>query len=43
MSLRTTIPETYVNMLRLKIGDKLDWDHEIVGGEVVIKIRKAKK
>lgn len=42
VSLRTTIPETYVNMLRLKAGDKLTWDHEITDGEIIIKIRKAK-
>jgi hypothetical protein len=42
-SLRTTIPETYVNMLRLKLVDKLSWDHEIVNNEIIVKIRKAKK
>lgn len=43
VSLRTTIPETYVNMLRLKVGDKLSWDHDIIDGDIIIKIRKAKK
>lgn len=43
ISLKTTVPEGYVTMLRLKPGDKLDWDHQIVDGEVILKIRKAKK
>jgi hypothetical protein len=42
-SLRTTVPDTYVTMLDLKAGDKIDWTHEIVNNEVIIKIRKAKK
>ncbi|MGI0019074.1 MAG: hypothetical protein ACREAY_01240 [Nitrososphaera sp.] len=43
ISLKTTIPESYAIMLKVKPGDKLDWDHEIINGEVIIKIRKAKK
>ena len=43
ISLRTTIPEGYATMLSLKQGDKLDWTHEIVNNEVIIKIRKAEK
>ena len=41
-SLRTTIPETYVNLLRLKAGSELSWDHEIADGEVIIRIRRTK-
>lgn len=42
-SLRTTVPDTYVEMLKLKDGDKLDWTHEIINNEVIIRIRKAKE
>ena len=40
-SLRATIPEAYVQLLRLKDGDELEWDHENVNGEIVVNVRKA--
>ena len=42
ISLRTTVPDMFVNLLNLKEGDRLDWSHEIVNNEVIIKVRKAK-
>lgn len=37
--MRTTIPEAYVQLLKLKESDQLDWDHEIVDGEIVLKVK----
>ena len=31
-SLRTTIPEAYVQLLKPKEKDRLEWEHEIVKG-----------
>jgi bifunctional DNA-binding transcriptional regulator/antitoxin component of YhaV-PrlF toxin-antitoxin module len=43
VSLRTTIPEAYVQLLKLKEGDQLEWDHDIVNGEIILKVKKVKK
>jgi hypothetical protein len=40
-SLKTTIPEMYATLLKLKPGDSLEWDHEITNNEVTIRIKKA--
>lgn len=42
-SLRATIPEGIVAFLDIKQGDVLDWRMDIVNGERVVVIRKAKK
>lgn len=41
-SLRTTIPETYVKVLKLSESDYLEWDNEIVDGQFVVTVKKAK-
>ena len=43
ISLKTTIPETYVNLLKLQPKDRLVWDHEIVDGQIVIRLQKKPK
>lgn len=42
-SLKTTLPEFYVDLLEIRPGDKLQWTHKQEGGEYVIHIRKARK
>ena len=42
-SLRATIPEGIVAFLELEKGDRLEWKMDIVNGERVVLVRKAKK
>jgi antitoxin component of MazEF toxin-antitoxin module len=42
-SLRTTIPEAVVQALKLTDNDFLDWNIEAVGGDLVVRIRKASR
>jgi bifunctional DNA-binding transcriptional regulator/antitoxin component of YhaV-PrlF toxin-antitoxin module len=42
-SLRTTIPKSIVKHYKLNEGDKLEWDFEVVEGELVIIIRPGKE
>lgn len=41
-SLRATVPEGIVAFLDLKAGEKLEWKMEIVDGERVVMVRKAR-
>jgi len=43
VSLKSTIPEMYVNLLNLKPGDKLIWEHDIVNNEIILRVRKKPK
>ena len=42
-SVRTVIPQAYVQLLELKNGDELDWSHLIdrQTGEITLKLKKA--
>ena len=43
-SLKTTLPEFYVDLLEIRPGDKLQWTHkQTPSGDYVIEIRKAKR
>lgn len=42
-SLRATIPEGIVAFLDLKAGNKLEWKMEIIAGERVTIVHKAKR
>jgi len=41
-SLRTVIPMSIIKQWKLKEGDKIDWEWEILKGEIVLVIKKAK-
>jgi bifunctional DNA-binding transcriptional regulator/antitoxin component of YhaV-PrlF toxin-antitoxin module len=42
-SLRTTIPKSIVNHWGLKEGDILEWNWEVQGGEMVLKVTRSKQ
>ena len=42
-SLRTTIPMSIVKQWKMKDGDKIDWEWEVLKGEMVLVIKKLKK
>jgi antitoxin component of MazEF toxin-antitoxin module len=42
-SLRTVVPTSLVKQLNLKPKDQLDWSWEVVGGQMVVVVRKATK
>lgn len=42
-SLRTVIPMSVVKQWKLKEGDKLDWEWEVVKGEMALVVKKLKK
>ena len=43
VSLKTTVPETYVRLLKLTNKDQLEWDHEIKkDGAIILKVRAIK-
>ena len=39
-SLRTTIPMSVVRQLKIKAGDKLDWEFAFDGENIYVKLRK---
>lgn len=41
-SLRTTIPMSIVRQLKIREGDKLDWEFASEDGEMYVKFKKAK-
>lgn len=41
-SLRTVIPMSIIKQWKLKEGDKIDWEWEVLKGEMVLVIKKAK-
>jgi hypothetical protein len=42
-SLRTVIPMSIINQWKLKEGDKLDWEWQVLKGEMVLVVKKARK
>jgi hypothetical protein len=42
-SLRTVIPMSIIKQWKLKKGDKLDWEWDVLKGEMVLVIKKLKK
>lgn len=42
-SLRTTVPESVVNELKVKEGDSLEWERIIHDEKIVIRVKKAAK
>ena len=40
-SLRTTIPMSIVRQWKLEDGDKLDWEWEIIEGQLAIVVNKV--
>ncbi len=42
-SLRTVIPMSIIKQWKLKEGDKIDWEWEILKGEMVLIVKKLKK
>ena len=42
-SMKGTVPDDVVSALKLKHGDEIDWEIAAEGGEIVIKVRKAKR
>jgi hypothetical protein len=41
-SLRTVIPMSIIKQWKLKEGDKIDWEWEVLKGEMVLVIKKLK-
>jgi hypothetical protein len=42
-SLRTVIPMSIIKQWKLKKGDKIDWEWEVLKGEMVLIVKKLKK
>jgi len=42
-SLRTVIPMSIIKQWKLKEGDKLEWEWQVLKGEMVLVIKKVKK
>jgi hypothetical protein len=42
-SLRTVIPMSIIKQWKLKEGDKIDWEWEVLKGEMVLVVKKLKK
>lgn len=42
-SLRTTVPESVVNELKVKEGDSVEWERIIHEGKIAIRVKKAEK
>jgi antitoxin component of MazEF toxin-antitoxin module len=40
-SLRTTVPESVVNELKVKEGDAIEWERIIYNGKIAIRVKKA--
>ena len=38
-SIRTTVPKSIVTFLRLKVGEQLDWEMELIDGKRVAVIK----
>lgn len=41
-SLRTTVPMSLVRHFGLKVGDRIKWDLESRGGDIVVVVKPAK-
>jgi len=41
-SLRTTIPESIADLLKIQHGDSLAWDFHIENDKVIVTVKKAK-
>jgi bifunctional DNA-binding transcriptional regulator/antitoxin component of YhaV-PrlF toxin-antitoxin module len=42
-SLRTVIPMSIIKQWKLKEGDKLEWEWQILKGEIVLVVKKVRK
>jgi hypothetical protein len=42
-SLRTVIPMSIIKQWKLKEGDKLEWEWQVLKGEMILVINKVKK
>lgn len=42
-SLRTTVPESVVNELKVKEGDAIEWERIVHEGKIAIRVKKAEK
>jgi len=42
-SLRTVIPMSIIKQWKLNEGDKLEWEWQVLKGEMILTIKKAKK
>jgi hypothetical protein len=42
-SLRTTVPESVVNELKVKEGDSIEWERIIYEGKIAIRVKKVGK
>jgi hypothetical protein len=42
-SLRTTVPESVVNELKVKEGDSVEWERIVYEGKIATRIKKAEK
>lgn len=42
-SLRTTVPESVVNELKVEEGDSIEWERIIYEGKIAIRVKKASK
>jgi hypothetical protein len=42
-SLRTVIPMSIIKQWKLKEGDRIDWEWEVLKGEMVLVVKKLKK
>jgi hypothetical protein len=42
-SLRTTVPESVVSELKVKLGDTIEWERIIHEGKIAIRVKKVGK
>ena len=42
-SLRTVIPMSIINQWKLKEGDKLEWEWQVMKGEMILIVKKVRK
>ena len=42
-SLRTVIPTSIINQWKLKEGDKLEWEWQVMKGEMILIVKKVRK
>lgn len=39
-TVRTILPQTVTEILKLKVGDYIEWTPEVIDGEIIFKIKK---
>lgn len=42
-SLKTTVPNIYVELCQMTENDTLEWTHERIDGECILKVKKVAK